>query len=125
MKILFIDDDQELLAAFTELFEEQHIQVVTTIDGTTGIEKAKSDIFDLILIDQILPDMRGNDIIKVLKNEDKTRNIPLVMFSNFDEAKLIHEAMQLGAVDYILKYQIEPPDLIEKIKKIIVAKETN
>jgi PleD family two-component response regulator len=72
--------------------------------------------------------MRGNDIVKALKAEEKLKAVPIMILSNFGQNELIQEAMNLGAVDYILKYQIEPADLVAKVKEILKAKspvETN
>jgi len=122
MKILLIDDDAALLTVFGTALQKAEYTVVTASDGASGIEKAKNDTFDLILIDQILPDMRGNDIIKALKAEEKTKNTPLIILSNFGQNELIQEALNAGAIDYILKYQIEPSDLVNKVKEVLNIK---
>jgi DNA-binding response OmpR family regulator len=66
--------------------------------------------------------MRGNDIVKMLKAEDKLKAVPIMILSNFGQNELIQEAMNLGAVDYILKYQIEPADLVAKVKAVLKEK---
>lgn len=122
MKILLIDDDEALLTVFGTALKKDGYELTTASDGAGGLEKAKADTFDLFLIDQILPDMRGNDIVKALKSEEKTKNTPVMILSNFGQSELIKEAMDLGAVEYILKYQIEPADLVAKVKEILKAK---
>lgn len=119
MKILLIDDDEALLTIFGTALQKADFTVITASDGASGIDKAKTDTFDLILIDQILPDMRGNDIVKTLKSEEKTKNTPMMILSNFGQTELIQEAMDAGAVEYILKYQIEPSDLVAKVKEVL------
>lgn len=122
MKILLIDDDEALLTIFGTALQKDGFETVHATDGASGIEKAKADTFDLILVDQILPDMRGNDIVKTLKAEEKLKTTPLLILSNFGQNELIQEAMSLGAADYILKYQIEPSDLVTKVKEILNSK---
>lgn len=122
MKILLIDDDAALLTIFGTALQKADFVVITASDGASGLEKAKNDSFDLILIDQILPDMRGNDIVKTLKAQEKTKNTPLMILSNFGQTELIQEAMNLGAVEYVLKYQIEPADLVAKVKEVLKEK---
>lgn len=119
MKILLIDDDEALLTVFGTALQKADFQVTTASDGATGVEKAKNDTFDLILIDQILTDMRGNDIIKTLKAEEKMKDTPMMILSNFGQNELIQEAMNFGATDYVLKYQIEPADLVAKVKAVL------
>jgi DNA-binding response OmpR family regulator len=118
-KILLIDDDEALLTIFGTALQKDGFQTETATDGASGIEKAKNGNYDLVLVDQILPDMRGNDIIKTLKMEEKMKTTPLLILSNFGQNELIQEAMTLGAVDYILKYQIEPADLVAKVKELL------
>jgi DNA-binding response OmpR family regulator len=119
MKILLIDDDEALLTIFGTALQKAGFETVSATDGAAGIEKAKTDTFDLILVDQILPDMRGNDIVKALKSEEKTKNTRLMILSNFGQNELIEEAMSFGATDYILKYQIEPDDLVKKVQEVL------
>lgn len=119
MKILLIDDDSDLLAIFETALKKEGFEVITAPDGATGLEKAKSEKPDLILIDQILPDMNGNDILKTLKQEESTKNVPMAILSNFGQKELVQQAIDEGAQDYILKYQIEPADLIDKVKSMI------
>lgn len=122
MKILLIDDDEALLTIFGTALSKDGFQVTTVTDGASGIEKAKKEDFDLVLVDQILPDTRGNDIVKTLKGLDKTKNTPLIILSNFGQNELIQEAMSFGATDYILKYQIEPDDLVQKVRSVLGEK---
>ena len=124
MKILLIDDDDSLLTIFNTAFQKNGFQTTTATDGASGMEKAKNEDFDLILVDQILPDMRGNDIVKTLKALERTKNTPLLILSNFGQNELIEEAMRFGATDYILKYQIEPDDLVKKVREVLVNKAT-
>jgi two-component system alkaline phosphatase synthesis response regulator PhoP len=119
MKILLIDDDEALLTIFGTALQKDGFEITTATDGASGIDKAKNGSFDLVLVDQILPDMRGNDIIKSLKTEEKLKNTPLLILSNFGQNELIQEAMSMGATDYILKYQIEPADLVTKVKAVL------
>ena len=122
MKVLLIDDDEALLTIFGTALQKNGFETTTASDGKTGIEKAKTDTFDLVLVDQILPDMRGNDIIKALKAEEKMKMTPLLILSNFGQNELIQEAMNFGATDYILKYQIEPDDLVKKVQEVLSSK---
>lgn len=124
MKILLIDDDEALLTIFETALKQEGFSTVTAADGESGLQKAKTEKPDLILLDQILPDMRGNDIVKTLKAEEGTKHIPMVVLSNFGQNELIKEAIAMGAVDYILKYQIEPKDLVQRVKELLQTPKT-
>ncbi len=119
MKILLIDDDEALTTIFTAALTKEGFQVVAVNTGQEGIDKATTETPDLILLDQVLPDFSGNDILKQLKLDEKTKNIPVIILSNFSQEELVKEAINQGAVDYVFKYQVEVKDVIEKIKRTL------
>jgi DNA-binding response OmpR family regulator len=118
MKILLVDDDEALMTVFATTLKGKGYEVVTAPNGQQGIAKAKTEKPDLIFLDQVLPDIQGNEILKTLKEDLETKDIPVAMLSNFGQNELIQEAINTGAIDYILKYQIEPQDLDTKIKEL-------
>ena len=118
MKVLMIDDDPALITVITTALQTEGYQTVTATDGKSGLERAKIEKPDFILLDQVLPDIQGNEILTTLKSEPDTKDIPVALLSNFNKPELMQQAINLGAVDYILKYQIEPKDLINKLKSL-------
>jgi DNA-binding response OmpR family regulator len=118
MKVLIIDDDQNITSIWTVVLKNENIEVFHATTGKEGIEQAKLKMPDFILLDQIMPDMKGNDVLKAIKADAQTKNIPITIISNYNESTLMQDAINLGAVDYILKYQIDPQDLVEKIKNL-------
>jgi DNA-binding response OmpR family regulator len=124
MKILIIDDDQTVVSIWQTALKGEAFEVVTASTGKVGLEKAKAEKPSLILLDQIMPDMKGNDILRMLKDDPQTNTIPVAICSNYSENTLMQDAIQQGAADYIMKYQIEPQDLINKVKSLIKG-ETN
>lgn len=118
-KILLIDDDEALTTVFATALKEAGFEIVTATNGEDGLNKAKTEKPDLILLDQVLPDINGNDVLKSLKENPETQSIPVAMLSNFGQNELVQTALNQGALDYILKYQIEPEDLISKVKTIL------
>jgi PleD family two-component response regulator len=93
--------------------------VAYTLIGGEGVSKAKSEKPDIILLDQVLPDMAGNDILKVLKADPATQAIPIILLSNFSQPELVKGAIDQGAVDYLFKYQVEPKDVVLKVKEAL------
>lgn len=118
MKILIIDDDQMLIDVWSMVLKKEGYEVVTASSGREGLEMAKTDNPAFILLDQIMPDMKGNEVLALLKEDPQTSSIQVAMASNYSENELMQEAIQKGAVDYILKYQIDPQDLVSKIKNL-------
>lgn len=119
MKLLIIDDDSNIVQIWTDAFKESGIEVLHAAEGRSGLDSAKVQKPDFILIDQIIPDMQGMDILKILKEDPDTSPIPMAIASNYYYPELKQAAIELGAIDYILKYDITPTDLVGVIKKHI------
>lgn len=122
MKILIVDDEVAIAQVFEEALKKGGYEVVLAATGKEALEKTASEKPDLLLLDQILPDMNGNQVLKTLRLADASKTIPIAIISNFNQQALIDEALKLGASEYILKYQISPQDLVEKVKNILEGK---
>jgi len=118
-KVLVVDDDVRNIFALSSVLERRGMSVLTAGTGKLGIELAQKNAPDFILLDQIIPDMKGNDVLKQLKANPQTAQIPVALVSNYSEPEMMHEAINNGAIDYILKYQIDPQDLGNKIKTLL------
>ncbi len=103
-KILVVDDmaiNLELIKNVLEL--EGNFSLVTVSDGKSAILKAKTNYFDLILLDIMMPEMDGYEVCKILKSYPTTKNIPIIFLTALNNPKNIKKAFQYGAVDYISK----------------------
>ena len=118
MKVLLIDDDLALTTVISATLSQNGFDTLTAPDGQSGFEKAKLEKPDFILLDQVLPDIQGNNVLQMLKEDGQTRTIPVAMLSNYSDTQLMQEALNRGAMDYILKYQIEPEGLVLKINDL-------
>ena len=119
MKVLIIDDDENLSAVFETALQKAGLETVFALNGQSGINKARSEQPNLILLDQVLPDISGNEVLKTLKMDSHTQRIPVLILSNFSQEELVKEAINNGAMDYIFKYQVEPQDLVNKVKQAL------
>ena len=117
-RILLIDDEPDIAEVFKISLTQGGYEVDTAGDARDGLTLAKQNQYDLFILDQMLPDLSGNEILKILKSDEKTKNTPVTMLSNFGHDDMIKGALNAGAVDYILKYQITPEDFIEKVRDI-------
>ena len=122
-KILVIDDDQNLVDIFKTALEKAGFAVVVAPDGKTGQNMATSEKPDLILLDQVLPDTKGVEVLKILKSSE-VKDVPVAILSNFGQNELVEEALREGATEYILKYQIAPEDLVNKVKQLLKGRQT-
>jgi CheY-like chemotaxis protein len=104
--LLVVDDEQDILEFLKVILEEEGYTAVTTDKGDY-LEKLKhGGLPDLILLDMLLSGKDGREIVKYLKRQEKTRHIPVIMFSAHPSAK--ESALQAGADDFVSKpFEIE------------------
>jgi len=101
-KVLIVDDEKSNIIALAHFLKHQY-EIIVAFDGASALEAAEKHVPDIILLDIIMPDMSGFDVIVKLKNSVNTMNIPVIFITGLtsvgDEAK----GLSLGAVDYITK----------------------
>jgi len=101
-KILVVDDSESNIDALKLLLKEKY-EVLTSMNGKGAIELLKKIEVDLILLDILLPDIDGYEICKLLKNDETTKNIPIIFVTARLDADSISKAYEVGGVDYITK----------------------
>ena len=102
-KILIIDDLPENVFMLQDRLEHEGYQIITAYDGQTGIEKAKSELPDLILLDVMMPGITGIEVCKTLVKDENTKNIPIILVTAKVGAEDTREGLEAGAFDYIKK----------------------
>lgn len=117
--ILLIEDDPSLHTIYQTLFRNQGWNVDSAHDGKVGLTKALHSKPDIILLDLMLPVMNGLDVLKVLKETDTTKGIPVIVVTNLSDGMEIEECRSLGVVDCILKAENTPDQILEKVKLVI------
>jgi len=118
-KILFVEDEAALQEAFGEVLKQAGYKVVMALDGEIGLRLAKSEKPDLILLDIILPKLHGFEVLKKLKKDKETEDIPVIVLTNLEKVEDVEKAIELGAKNYLVKTQYNLEEVISKIRKII------
>jgi CheY-like chemotaxis protein len=118
-KILLVDDEVDTATVFETTLKQGGYEITVANNGASGLTSAKAAPFDLILLDQMMPDMSGSDVLKQLKADPATAGMPVAMLTKFSHDELIKEALNTGAADYILKYQVSQEDLLKKVQGMI------
>jgi len=116
--ILFIEDESALQKTFGDLLTQEGYEMISALDGETGLKLAKEKP-DLILLDLILPKIHGLDVLKRLKEDKETKEIPVVVLTNVEGLPEIDKAIELGATTYLVKAQYSLEEVVEKIKKAL------
>ena len=107
-RILIVDDEKMNLKVLADLLKDEYVPVLAT-SGEKALQHAFGDFPpDLILLDVVMPQMGGHEVIKALKNNDKTNNIPVVFVTALNSIEDEEHGLKLGAVDYITK-PFSPP----------------
>ena len=120
-KILLIEDDTFLLSMYTTKFELENFKVLAAEDGEKGLRMAAKENPDIILLDIMLPKIDGLEVLKRIKSDDKTKNIPVILLTNLSQKSEIEQALSLGANDYLIKAHFMPSEVIERIKKVLTS----
>jgi len=100
--LLIVDDEKQNRTLLTELLKDDH-HLILAKNGEQALQRARSHLPDLILLDVLMPDMDGYAVIRALKNDDLTRDIPVIFVTALDSAGDEEQGLELGAVDYISK----------------------
>ncbi len=118
-KILFIEDDPDQLLIYSNRLNLEGFSVITADDGKKGIQLARRQKPRLILLDLILRNKNGLDTLERIKKDSQIKDIPVIIFTNFDTRESKERAGQLGALEYVVKTQVTPSEMIKKIKKAL------
>ncbi|WMX16337.1 response regulator transcription factor [Aureispira sp. CCB-E] len=122
MKILIIEDEQELLNNIKESLEKENFLIETAMEYNKAIEKALIYDYDCILLDVMLPNGSGIDVLKELKKHNKTDNVIIISAKDSLEDKLL--GLELGADDYLTK-PFHLAELNARVKAVIRRKNLN
>lgn len=118
-KILFVEDESALQKTFGEILGQEGYQVIPALDGEIGLELAKKESPDLILLDLVLPKLHGFEVLKKLGKDPKTKNIPVIVLTNLEAMEDVDRALELGATTYLVKENYTLEEVVEKIKKTL------
>jgi len=118
-KILFVEDESALQKTFGERLSPEGYEVIPALDGEIGLRLAKTKKPDLILLDLILPKVNGFEVLKELKEDKETKDIPVIVLTNLEGIGDVDKAIKLGATTYLVKAQYSLEELVEKIKKVL------
>jgi len=118
-KILFIEDESALQKTFGDILEQEDYEMVSALDGKAGLEKAKSEKPDLILLDLVLPKMHGFEVLQALKKDAATKDIPIIVLTNLEGMGDVEKALELGATTYLVKASYTLEEIVVKIKKAL------
>ena len=119
-KILIIEDEKFLLEIYQSRFEKEGYQVLTAINGQRGLVLAQKEKPDLIILDILMPEMNGYEVIEKLKKNSQTQEITILVLSNLGQEEEIKRGLELGADDYVIKTNLTPTELLDKVERMFI-----
>lgn len=118
-KILIVEDDSFLKNLESSKFTHEGFAVTTAVTGAEVDTALAEELPDIIILDLMLPDVDGFELLKKFKAEDKTKMIPVIVFSNVSDEIEMKRVLDAGAAEFMVKSNFTLSDVIEKINALV------
>lgn len=117
MKILIVEDERVLVNVLEEKFTREGFEVEVAYSGEEAETTLKKFRPDIILLDLLLPQKSGFDVLRDIKSNPELKSIAVIVLSNLGEAENLKKGLELGADDYLIKAQHPLKEVVEKVKR--------
>jgi len=117
--ILVADDDEAMSEIYAERVEAEGAIVLKAIDGVDTIQKINEFHPHLIILDIMMPEMNGFEVLEKIKKDPVSRNIPVMILTALSDTKNRQRGTELGAVEYIVKSEVMPIEVLRRIKDYV------
>lgn len=114
--LLFIEDESVIHKTLSDALGDRY-EIASALDGEIGLRMAKEKHPDLILLDLIMPKMNGFEVLKALKEDDTTKEIPVIVLTNLEQMEDIQKAIDLGATTYLVKSNYNLNEVVAIIER--------
>lgn len=118
-KILIIEDDSFLQGLEAGKLGKEGYEVITASSGEEAMKRVEEPDIDIVLLDLILPNFDGFEILKKIRETEKIKDIPVIVFSNLSEEKNVEKSKELGATDFMVKSNFTLDELVKHINTIL------
>ncbi len=118
-KILLVEDDPFLIEIYTAKLENAGFSVDVASDGDMVMNKMKEVKPDLVVLDIVLPNIDGWEILREIKRNEEFKNVKVVILSNLSEKEDVEKGIEEGADKYLIKSHYEPSQVVEEIEEVL------
>ncbi len=118
-KILLVEDDPLILQIYKNRLVKAGFEVVSVSSGEEVMGKLRNERFDMVLLDIVLPEKSGFEILRKMKEDGELEKTKTLILSNIGEKEKVERALNMGVVDYLIKAHHTPSDVVSKIEEII------
>ncbi|HSE29578.1 MAG TPA: response regulator [Candidatus Saccharimonadales bacterium] len=118
-KILIIEDEKPLANMLATKLHDEGYETDVAFDGEQGLKRALEWDPNLVLLDLVMPKMDGMTMLRRLRDDDKGKNLHVILLTNLSDTSKVYEAVTLGVKDYLVKTNWDLDEIIEEIKSKI------
>lgn len=119
-RLLLVEDDKQLSGMYAQKFQKEGFDVTIAQTGSDGIQVARGNDFDIIVLDLMLPGISGVDVLEILRSDERTVKTPVVVYTNFGDNFNREKCLTYGADEFVLKVDSTPESLCETIKRVLI-----
>lgn len=116
IRIAIVEDDQIISQMYRIKFEADGFDVETAENGKLGLELVKEMKPNIVLLDLMMPEMNGDEMLSLMRKTDWGKNIPVIILTNMGEAEVPKEVMAMGVKKVILKADMTPKQVVDLVK---------
>ena len=122
--IVWVEDDNFLGEVVGKRFEDEGVNIIHMESGSKALEELNHIVPDLVILDILLPDKDGFEVLDEIKCNETLKDVPVMMPSNLSQDDNIRKAKELGTDDFYIKSNLSPDEVIEKAKEILSRQES-
>ncbi len=117
--ILVVEDTDLLRKIYADKLTQEGYEVLAAADGLEALNIIRTENVDLVLLDLIMPKMSGLEALEAMKADPRTSAVPVLILSNLGQESDVEKGMSLGAIDYLIKNEAKPAEVVEKIQAVL------
>ena len=118
-KILLVEDEDFIRELYVRQLSKEGFLIKSASDGQTGLEMLKTESFDLLLLDIMLPGMNGLQLLREFKTQNPNSKMITILLTNLGQEAVIKEGFELGAQAYLIKASYTPDQVVAEVKNAL------
>lgn len=121
-KVLLVEDDRDLVEMYETKFKMEGFEVIKLENGLNALDLVKKEKPAVVLLDIVMPELDGFQVLKSLKVDPETKATPVILLTNLSQETDIKKGTELGAADYLVKANFTPNEVVAKARKAMDQK---
>ncbi len=119
INVVVVEDDVFLANIYQKKFEMEGFKVIPADNGEKGLQEVQKKHPDIVLLDLLLPKMDGFTVLKNIKEDPSTKDIPVILLTNLGQKEDVDKGQLLGAAGYLIKAHFKPSEVVAKIREVL------